>query len=80
MVNIYLDTCVWGRPFDDQMEATIREDASAFFEIALDIDYGDLEAVGSEGQGQEFGVERCVLLSCPQPRNQKYSNTNRKKL
>lgn len=33
MLRIYLDTNVWGRPFDDQSFERIREEAEAFFRI-----------------------------------------------
>lgn len=33
MLRIYLDTNVWGRPFDDQSSERIREEAEAFFRI-----------------------------------------------
>ncbi len=48
MVNIYLDTCAWGRPFDDQDDKRIREETTAFFEIAWGIDMGEIEVVGSD--------------------------------
>lgn len=48
MVKVYLDTCVWGRPFDDQANEDIKEETAAFFEILLDIDYGNLEVVASD--------------------------------
>jgi hypothetical protein len=48
MLKIYLDTCAWGRPFDDQTETNISEGTSAFFGITLGIDHGDLEVIGSD--------------------------------
>lgn len=48
MVKIYLDTCTWGRPFDDQGDERIREETTSFFEIAWKIDVGEIEVVGSD--------------------------------
>lgn len=33
MLRIYLDTNVWGRPFDSQTQERIREETEAFFKI-----------------------------------------------
>jgi len=48
MVKVYLDTCVWGRPFDDQRDEVIKEETAAFFEILLEVDLGNLEVVASD--------------------------------
>jgi len=48
MVRIYLDTCVWSRPFDSQSNARIIKETEAFFEIAWKTDAGELEIVGSD--------------------------------
>jgi predicted nucleic acid-binding protein len=48
MIKIYLDTCVWGRPFDDQTDKRISEETVAFFEIAWKVDSGEVEIIGSD--------------------------------
>lgn len=48
MIRVYLDTCVWGRPFDDQSDKKILEETAAYFEIAWKIDSGEIEVVSSE--------------------------------
>ncbi|MFQ5800644.1 MAG: hypothetical protein ACE5HH_02850 [Candidatus Hydrothermarchaeales archaeon] len=40
MARIYLDTNVWGRPFDEQREKKIREESKAFFKILESCYYG----------------------------------------
>ena len=47
-VLIYLDTCTWCRPFDDQTQDRIREETAAFYEIMLHVDRRDIEIAGSE--------------------------------
>jgi dTDP-D-glucose 4,6-dehydratase len=44
----YLDTYTWCRPFDDQMQARIKEETSAFYEIMLHVDRKDIKIVGSD--------------------------------
>ncbi|MFH1774515.1 MAG: PIN domain-containing protein [Methanobacteriota archaeon] len=48
MTKVYLDTCVWGRPFDDQNDKKILEETAAYFEIAWKIDSREIEVVSSE--------------------------------
>ncbi|MFH1774820.1 MAG: PIN domain-containing protein [Methanobacteriota archaeon] len=48
MTKVYLDACVWGRPFDDQSDKKIAEETAAYFEIAWKIDSKEIEVVGSE--------------------------------
>lgn len=48
MTKVYLDTCVWGRPFDDQSDKNILEETAAYFEIAWKIDSREIEVVSSE--------------------------------
>lgn len=47
-MRIYLDTCVWCRPFDNQGAGRIRSETKAFFEIASLVDANELEIVSSE--------------------------------
>ena len=47
-VLVYLDTCAWCRPFDDQMPDRIREETSAFYEIMWHVDSKDIKIVGSD--------------------------------
>ena len=47
-VLVYLDTCTWCRPFDDQTQDRIREETSAFYEIMLHVDRKDIKIAGSE--------------------------------
>jgi len=47
-VLVYLDTCTWCRPFDDQTQDRIREETSAFYEIMLHVDRKDIKIVGSD--------------------------------
>ncbi len=48
MIKVYLDTCVWGRPFDDQSDKKILEETVAYFEIVWKKDSGEIEIVSSE--------------------------------
>ena len=47
-VLVYLDTCTWCRPFDDQTQDRIRDETAAFYEIMLHVDRRDIEIAGSE--------------------------------
>lgn len=47
-VLVYLDTCTWCRPFDDQMQDRIREETLAFYVIMLQVDRKDIKIVGSD--------------------------------
>jgi len=47
-VLIYLDTCTWCRPFDDQTQDRIRDETAAFYEIMLHVERGDIEIAGSQ--------------------------------
>ena len=38
-VLVYLDTCTWCRPFDDQTQDRIRDETVAFYEIINPIDF-----------------------------------------
>ena len=46
MRRIYLDTCVWCRPFDDPSQR-VREEAEAFFKILHGVDEKRLLILGS---------------------------------
>lgn len=45
---VYLDTNVYARPFDDQTQPTIQEEANAFLAIIAAIKDGKLELLGSD--------------------------------
>ncbi len=45
--RIYLDTCVWCRPFDEASNPRILEESNAFSEILRKVDAGELEIIGS---------------------------------
>lgn len=45
---IYLDTNVYSRPFDDQTQSEIQEEANAFLEIVADVKVGKLALLGSD--------------------------------
>jgi hypothetical protein len=45
---IYLDTNVYARPFDDQTQPAIREEANAFLAIITAVKDGKLELLGSD--------------------------------
>jgi hypothetical protein len=45
--RVYLDTCVWCRPFDDASNQRILEESNAFSEILRKVDTGELEIIGS---------------------------------
>jgi len=47
MPRIYLDTCVWGRPFDEQSQVRIKEESEAFFQILHELDAGRVVIIGS---------------------------------
>ncbi|MCI0622694.1 MAG: PIN domain-containing protein [Acidobacteria bacterium] len=47
-ILIYLDTNVYSRPFDDQTQADIQEEANAFLEIMAEIKAGKLTLLGSD--------------------------------
>ncbi|MFO7967275.1 MAG: PIN domain-containing protein [Archaeoglobaceae archaeon] len=46
--SVYLDTCTWCRPFDDQTQIRIRDETAAFYEVLLHIDREYIEVVGSD--------------------------------
>ncbi len=46
--SVYLDTCTWCRPFDDQTQDRIRDETAAFYEIILHVDREDIKVVGSD--------------------------------
>jgi hypothetical protein len=45
---IYLDTNVYARPFDDQTEQAIQEEANAFLSIIAAVKYSKLELLSSD--------------------------------
>lgn len=45
---IYLDTNVYSRPFDDQTQTEIQEEANAFLEIIGEVKTGKLILLGSD--------------------------------
>lgn len=45
---IYLDTNVYSRPFDDQMQTYIQEEANAFLEIIAEVKAGKLALIRSD--------------------------------
>lgn len=47
-VLVYLDTCTWCRPFDDQTQDRIRDETVAFYEILLRVERRDIEIAGSD--------------------------------
>lgn len=47
MLRIYLDTNMWGRPFDEQSLLRIKEEAKAFFKILEGIHQWKYEIIGS---------------------------------
>lgn len=54
LMKVYLDTCVWGRPFDDQSVERICRETEAFFEIAWRVDAGKIEMVASDALHAEI--------------------------
>jgi predicted nucleic acid-binding protein len=46
-VRVYLDTCVWCRPFDDVSEMRIWGEAMAFLEILRKEDRNEISVLGS---------------------------------
>jgi len=47
-VRIYLDTSVYGRPFDDQSQDRVRQEAEAFVEILATVVAGSLICLNSD--------------------------------
>jgi len=47
MFRIYLDTCAWGRPFDEHSQMRIKEESEAFFQILHELDAGRVAIIGS---------------------------------
>jgi predicted nucleic acid-binding protein len=47
-VRIYLDTSVYGRPFDDQSQERVRQEAEAFVEILAAVVAGRLICLNSD--------------------------------
>jgi hypothetical protein len=45
---IYLDTNVYSRPFDDQRQSDIQEEANAFVEIIAEVEAKRLSLLGSD--------------------------------
>jgi len=54
MILAYLDTCVWCRPFDDQMQSRICNETAAFYEIALRADIREIEILCSSALTAEI--------------------------
>jgi predicted nucleic acid-binding protein len=50
---IYLDTNVYSRPFDDQTQPDIQEEANAFLEIIAEVEAEKLTLLGSDILGFE---------------------------
>ena len=46
-VRVYLDTCVWCRPFDDVSDERIWEEAMAFVEILRKEERNEISVLGS---------------------------------
>jgi len=71
-VRVYLDTNVYGRPFDDQSQERIREEAEAFVEVLAEVVDGTTTLIGSdilklEVQRNPEAVEReriAAYLAC----------------
>ncbi|MFQ5815213.1 MAG: PIN domain-containing protein, partial [Candidatus Hydrothermarchaeaceae archaeon] len=47
MARIYLDTCVWCRPFDEPTQERIVKEGEAFFKILRGVDEKRYEILGS---------------------------------
>ena len=47
-ILIYLDTNVYSRPFDDQTQADIQEEANAFLKIIAEVKANKLSLLGSD--------------------------------
>jgi hypothetical protein len=47
-VRIYLDTSVYGRPFDDQSQERVRQEAEAFVDILAAVVAGRLSCLNSD--------------------------------
>jgi predicted nucleic acid-binding protein len=47
-VRVYLDTNVYGRPFDDQSQERIRQEAEAFVDIFAEVVNGTVTLIGSD--------------------------------
>lgn len=47
-MRIYLDTSVYGRPFDDQSQERIRKEAEAFVDIFAEVVKGAMTLIGSD--------------------------------
>lgn len=46
MIKIYLDTCIWCRPFDEPSER-VDEEANAFIKILKSAEKGKYQIIGS---------------------------------
>jgi len=53
-MRIYLDTCCYNRPYDDQAQPRIRLEAEAFFALLALVRHGDAELVVSDILGHEL--------------------------
>ena len=47
MPKVYLDTNVWGRTFDEQVQERIKDETKAFFEILRRLDEGRITILSS---------------------------------
>ncbi|MEE8402332.1 MAG: PIN domain-containing protein [Candidatus Hydrothermarchaeaceae archaeon] len=47
MLRVYLDTNVWCRPFDEQIQKRIIEETDAFFKTLRKVDRGEATIIGS---------------------------------
>ncbi len=47
-MRVYLDTSVYGRPFDDQNQRRIQQEAEAFVDIFAEVVKGTMTLIGSD--------------------------------
>lgn len=55
MLKVYLDTNIWGRAFDEQVQERIKDEANAFFEILRRLDEGRITIISSIVLEDEIG-------------------------
>jgi predicted nucleic acid-binding protein len=58
MIRIYLDTCCYSRPSDDQTQLRVRRESEAILDILESAARGDLSIIGSDAVQDELAAIR----------------------
>jgi hypothetical protein len=58
MIRVYLDTCCFNRPFDDQKQLRVRLESEAITDILRNVSRGRWTMIGSDAVDDEIGAIR----------------------